>query len=146
MDQQDYVAQKLEASIARKGSDEAYVRAVLNELIMAKVYVLLDRPWEGTAAPNRETRLLHVSDGDNHTQAMLALFTSQQAYNEALQLPGNTFIHPALVDAPWAFLSVAPEVGIYINPNSPAGAFRIGPPVARQLREATEHQITGTFT
>lgn len=146
MDQQDYVARKLEASIARKGSDEAYVRSVLNDLIMSKIYVLLDRPWEGTGAPNHETRLLHVSDGDDRTQTMLALFTSQQAYDKVLRLPGNIFIHPALVDAPWAFLSIAPEAGIYINPNSPTGAFRIGPEVAQKLRAATKHQITGTFT
>src|SRR5580765_1898017 len=54
-------------------------QAVLTAFMQSRVYVLLDRPWDGRSLPNSETRLLFVSDGENKDQAMLAVFTGREA-------------------------------------------------------------------
>ncbi|HEY1990833.1 MAG TPA: hypothetical protein VGH71_00115, partial [Gammaproteobacteria bacterium] len=43
-------------------------KLVLERFIGARVYVLLDRPWDGRSLPNTETKLLYVSDGENKEQ------------------------------------------------------------------------------
>src|ERR1700742_2801297 len=38
---------------------------VLQLLLRSRVFVLLDKPWDGRSLPNSETRLLYVSDGED---------------------------------------------------------------------------------
>lgn len=112
-------------------------QAVLELLLRSRVYVLLDKPWDGRSLPNSETRLLYVSDGEEKQQAMLALFTDRARAEQVAPNMGE-FRHPVEVDAPWAILSLAPDAGIRINPNVEP-AFRILPTLAVEVRKLVQH-------
>ena len=114
-------------------------KRVLEKFIGARVYVLLDRPWDGRSLPNTETKLLYVSDGENQEQAMLAVFTGKTQAEQALPAMGD-FKHPVEVDAQWALLSLLPNAGVRINPNAEP-AFRILPELALEMRKIAEHQL-----
>lgn len=114
-------------------------KLVLEKFISSRVYVLLDRPWDGRSLPNTETKLLYVSDGENKEQAMLAVFTGRAEAEKALPDMGD-FKHPVEVDAPWALLSLLPNAGVRINPNAEP-AFRILPELAVEMRKIAEHQL-----
>ena len=112
-------------------------QAVLQQLLRSRVFVLLDKPWDGRSLPNSETRLLYVSDGDDKQQAMLALFTDRARAEQVMPSMGE-FRYAVEVDAPWALLSVVPNAGVRINPNVEPG-FRILPNLAIELRKMVEH-------
>ncbi|HSN17360.1 MAG TPA: SseB family protein [Gammaproteobacteria bacterium] len=114
-------------------------KLVLEKFIMARVYVLLDRPWDGRSLPNTETKLLYVSDGENKEQAMLAVFTGRAEAETASPDMGE-FKHPVEVDAPWALLSLVPNAGVRINPNAEP-SFRILPELAVEMRKIAEHRL-----
>ncbi|HEY3645584.1 MAG TPA: SseB family protein [Gammaproteobacteria bacterium] len=111
-------------------------QAVLQHLLRSRVFVLLDKPWDGRSLPNTETRLLYVSDGDDKQQAMLALFTDRAKAEQVMPAMGE-FRYAVEVDAPWALLSLAPNTGVRINPNLEP-AFRILPQLALEVRKLVE--------
>jgi hypothetical protein len=112
-------------------------QAVLQQLLRSRVFVLLDKPWDGRSLPNSEMRLLYVSDGEDKQQAMLALFTDRARAEQVVPNMGE-FRYVVEVDAPWALLSVAPNTGVRINPNVDP-SFRILPNLAVELRKMVEH-------
>ncbi|MGE5626397.1 MAG: hypothetical protein ACM3ZT_12715 [Bacillota bacterium] len=114
-------------------------RAVLKEFVAARIYVLLDRPWDGRSLPNMDSRLLFVSDGENMEQAMLAVFTDK-AKAETVKSAMGEFQHAVEVDAKWALLGVPPGMGVRINPNV-GPSFRILPELVTELRKQTQHQL-----
>lgn len=116
-------------------------QAVLQQLLRSRVFVLLDKPWDGRSLPNTEMRLLHVSDGDDKQQAMLALFTDRARAEQVMPAMGE-FRYAVEVDARWALLSVRPDVGVRINPNVEP-AFRILPNLAIELRRIVEQVKKG---
>ena len=112
-------------------------RDVLYALAGARVSVLLETaPETVDTPPETGTPLLFVTDGDDHEQAMLALFTRPDWALAFHATEGGDFSHPAEVPAPWALLQVPPGAGVMINPNR-MPTFRIGPEVAGSLRDET---------
>lgn len=128
-----------EALSSAKENDEQSVRKVLRAFILSRVFVKLDQPWDGKTFPRSDMRLLFVSDGDNKERPMLAVFTTKSS-SEVYGKEAAPFEYVAEVDAAWACLGVPENAGIMINPNS-APFFRIGPEVARILREAAEKDV-----
>lgn len=111
-------------------------KAVLEKFMATRVWVLLDKPWDGRSLPSTDTRLLFVSDGENTDQAMLAVFTDQ-ARAEAVMADMGDFRNPVEVDSQWALLGVVPSAGVRINPNSEP-SFRILPELVVELRKIAE--------
>jgi tetratricopeptide (TPR) repeat protein len=132
---------ELESLIAASDNSTTAIRAILNKLSVSKVFAVLDRPWDGHSIPRMDMRLLMVTDGENHQQPMLALFTSAQ------HAQGNTggdhpFKNVVEVEATWAMLAITDNAGIMINPNaSDAPMFRIGSGVAAELKKYAEHRF-----
>lgn len=114
-------------------------KRVLEKFLGSRVYVLLDRPWDGRSLPNSETKLLYVSDGEDKEQAMLAVFTDRSQAEKAAPDMGE-FNHAVEVDAPWALLSLIPNAGVRINPNAEP-AFRILPELAVEMRKIAERRL-----
>jgi hypothetical protein len=121
------------------GSDESRL-GFLDLFMRSRITVVLDRPWDGRSLPSLEMRLLFVTDGSNHEQPMLALFTNEILANEYIA-GVERFKHPVEVDAAWAMLGVFDGAGAVINPNSSPN-FRISPKAATVLREAVQAQQT----
>lgn len=111
-------------------------KLVLEKFMTARVWVLLDHPWDGRSLPSTEMRLLFVSDGDNQEQAMLAVFTDRPRAEAAAPAMAD-FRHPVEVDSQWALLGVIPGAGVRINPNSEP-SFRILPELVVELRKVAE--------
>jgi hypothetical protein len=124
------------------GSDESRL-AFLDLFMRSRITVVLDRPWDGRSLPSLEMRLLFVTDGSNHEQPMLALFTNETLAN-AVIADVEQFKHPVEVDAAWAMLGVFESAGAVINPNSTPN-FRISPEVATVLREAVQARQSSTW-
>lgn len=116
-------------------------KVVLEKFIAARVYVLLDRPWDGRVLPSTEMRLLYVSDGENQEQAMLAVFTNKANAESVMDKMGE-FQHPVEVDSKWALLGASPGVGVRINPNCEP-AFKILPELTAELRKIAHNHLTG---
>ncbi|HKV97071.1 MAG TPA: SseB family protein [Gammaproteobacteria bacterium] len=114
-------------------------RKILQLLFDARVYVVLDQPWDGRALPSTDMHLLLVSDGKNSQQAMLALFTSREKCT-AVPKGDSLFDYPVEVDAKWALLGVPEGAGILVNPNS-APAFRVTPELAAELRAIAQRHL-----
>lgn len=114
-------------------------RKILQTLMGSRVFVVLDRPWDGRSLPSTEMRMLFVSDGENKEQPMLALFTAKDK-SAAVPTEGSPFQHPVEVDAAWAFLGVPKEAGVLVNPNSMPG-FRILPALAAELRHIAQKYL-----
>ncbi|MBU6470624.1 MAG: SseB family protein [Gammaproteobacteria bacterium] len=114
-------------------------RKILQLLFDARVYVVLDQPWDGRTLPSTDMHLLLVSDGKNSQQAMLALFTSREKC-AAVPKGDSLFDHPVEVDAKWALLGVPEGAGILVNPNS-APAFRVTPELAAELRAIAQRHL-----
>jgi hypothetical protein len=112
---------------------------VLKAFLRSRVWVLLDRAWDGRSLPSTETRMLFVSDGENEQQAMLAVFTGR-AEAETVMASMAEFKHPVEVDAQWALLGVPPNIGVRINPNLDP-AFKILPELTVELRKIAERSI-----
>ena len=111
-------------------------KAVLEKFMAARVWVLLDKPWDGRSLPSTDTRLLFVSDGENKDQAMLAVFTDEARAKAVIPEMGD-FRNPVAVDSQWALLGVIPGAGVRINPNSEP-SFRILPELVVELRKVAE--------
>lgn len=114
-------------------------RKILQLLFDARVYVVLDQPWDGRSLPSTEMHLLLVSDGKNSQQPMLALFTSREKC-EAVPKGDSLFEHPVEVDGKWALLGVPENAGILVNPNS-APAFRVTPQLAAELKAIAQRHL-----
>lgn len=136
---------KLEEALSTaKENDELSVRKVLRAFILSRVFVKLDQPWDGVTFPRSDMRLLFVSDGDNKTQTMLAVF-STETHSRKYGEEAAPFNYVAEVDSAWACLGVPENAGIMINPNSVPN-FRIGPEVARVLRETAEKDMAARIS
>ncbi|HEX2668267.1 MAG TPA: SseB family protein [Gammaproteobacteria bacterium] len=126
----------LEKSLASFEDTVEGRKAVLQAFLGARVFVLLDRPWDGRSLPSTEIRMLFVSDGENQEQAMLAVFTDRGRAETVMAGMGE-FNQPVEVDAQWALLGVPPSVGVRINPNVEP-SFRILPELTIELRKIAE--------
>lgn len=109
------------------------------ELVQSPIYILFDREWDGQSEPPADGRSLYVSDGNNRSLAMLALFTRRE-FTRAYTLTDDEFSHP--VEAPAAFVlqGISSGCGAYINPNNPY-SFRIDPQMVDALRDVIQKQI-----
>jgi hypothetical protein len=114
-------------------------QAVLKAFIHARIYVVLDQPWDGRSLPSTETRMLFVSDGENQAQAMLAAFTDR-AKAETVMVGMGEFQYPVEVDSMWALLGVPPDAGVRINPNAEP-SFRILPALTVELRKIAQQHL-----
>lgn len=139
MTAQPATASALIDALAHFEDDRESRERVLKALLHSRVFVLLDRPWDGKSLPTTETRLLFVSDGDNKEQAMLAVFTDRKQAEGALAAM-DEFKFPVEVDAQWALLSVPAQTGVRINPNG-TPAFRILPELTLELRKIVEQNL-----
>ena len=132
---------ELESLITGSDNSPASIRAILNKFASSKIFAVTDRPWDGRSVPRPDMRLLMVTDGANHQQPMLALFSAGQ-YAHGVIAGDHPFKHVVEVDAAWALLGVAENVGILINPNTTdAPAFRIGSGVAAELKKYAEDRL-----
>lgn len=120
-------------------NDEQSIRKLLRAFVLSRVFVRLDLPWDAKSLPRSDMRLLFVSDGANTQQPMLAVF-STEAHSRVYGDEVAPFNFVAEVDSAWACLGVPENAGIMINPNSVPN-FRIGPEVARVLRETAEKDV-----
>lgn len=114
-------------------------RKILQLLFDARVFVVLDQPWDGRALPSTDMHLLLVSDGKNNQQAMLALFTNREKC-AAVPKGDSPFDYPVEVDGKWALLGVPEGAGILVNPNS-APAFRVTPQLAAELKAIAQRHL-----
>jgi tetratricopeptide (TPR) repeat protein len=132
---------ELESLIAGSDNSPASIRAILNKFAGSKIFAVTDKPWDGRSIPGPDMHLLLVSDGTNHQQPMLALFSAGQ-HAHGITTGDHPFKHVVEVDAAWALLGVADNVGIIINPNTTdAPPFRIGPGVAAELKKYAEDRL-----
>lgn len=131
--------QELEAALFAAVNTPESHQKILEMLFNARVYVVLDTPWDGRSLPSTETRILLVSDGEHREQPMLAMFTSRDK-TEAIPRGDTLFQYPVEVDARWALLGVSKQTGILINPSSVPG-FRILPDLAGKLRELAQQHL-----
>ena len=116
--------------------------SVLVALATSTVMVILDKPWDGHSLPDMDTEFLLVSDGDNKSQPMLAIFSDRiaaQRFRDESNL-GHEFEHTVEVSGSWSLLGVHEGMGVMINPNQPSG-FRIGPELAAHLRRDVEEAM-----
>ena len=122
-----------------KGNDEQTIRAVLRAFVQSRVFVKLDQKWDGKTFPRSDMRFMLVSDGDNTTRPMVAVFTSPE-FSEVYGKDAAPFIYTVEVDSAWICLGVPQDGGIMINPNSTPN-FRIGPEVASILRDTAAKDV-----
>jgi SseB protein N-terminal domain len=128
-----------EAMKSAAGNDEQSIRRILQAFVQSRVFVKLDRKWDGKSFPRSDMRFLLVSDGDNAERPMVAVFTSLE-YSNVYGSEAAPFVHVVEVDSAWICLGIPENGGIMINPNS-APNFRIGPEVAAKLREAASKDV-----
>lgn len=129
----------LEQMIADSGEDRELKGKTLDGLVNSRIYVILDKEWDGRGQPPADTRLMFVTDGPDTERAMLAMFTSSQRA-EAFEPRGDGFDYQAEVDAAWAFLGVPENCGAYVNPNSIVN-FRIGPEPADFIKDVVKKEL-----
>ena len=132
---------ELESLIAASDNSPAAIRAILSKLSVSRVFAVTDKPWDGRSIPRSDMRLLMVTDGENHQQPMLALFSAAQ-HAQINTAGDHPFKNVVEVDAAWALLGVSDNAGILINPNATdVSMFRIGPAVAAELKKYAEHRM-----
>ena len=105
-----------------------FVKALVDD----HVYLVLNKAWDGRSVPEQNTSMLLVSDGPNHSQAMLAVFSDEQKAREFCE-HAEGFSHVVKVPGPVAFLGVAPDQGMIVNPNF-RNTFRITIAAAAEVR------------
>src|SRR5579859_3560191 len=135
----------LNAALDAAGGGPEQVIKFLQTLVQSSVYVITDKTWDGRTVPDAGMRLVLVSDGDNHEQIMLAIFTDAAYISKYLRGLGDSehpFKNTARVDMAWALLGIPANAGIMINPNS-RRAFRIAPEIAARLRRSA--QLSASF-
>jgi tetratricopeptide (TPR) repeat protein len=132
---------ELESLIAGSDNSPAAIRAILSKLAASRIYAVVDKPWDGRSAPQAGMRLLLVTDGADHGQPMLALFSAAQHAQSSIG-GEHAFKNVVEVDAGWALLGVEDNTGILINPNATdVPTFRIGPAVAAELKKYAEDRL-----
>jgi len=129
----------LEQALAAFEDSAENRRTTLALLLKSRVYIAVDQPWDGRSRPRPDMRVLLVSDGADHAQPMLAVFTDQ-ARSELFRGADNPFKFTVEVEASWAMLGAPAGAGIMINPNSSPG-FRITPDLASELRRIAEEDV-----
>jgi hypothetical protein len=115
----------LERIIMQSADDQQVKTETLDALVNARVFVLLNKEWDGRGDLPEGAEMMFVTDGPDTERPMLALFTSRPRL-EAFGPRGEGFSYGVQVDAAWAFLGVPEDCGAYANPNSIAN-FRVGP-------------------
>lgn len=130
---------RLEQLIADSGEDREIKGKTLDALVNSRVYVILNKPWDGTGQPPANTSLMFVTDGSDTERAMLAIFTSKERV-AAFEPRGEGYDYEAEVDAAWAFLGVPENCGAYVNPNSVVN-FRVGPEPAAFIRDVVQKEV-----
>lgn len=135
----------LNAALDAAGGGPEHVINFIQTLVRSSIFVVTDKTWDSRAVPDAGMRLMLVSDGDNHEQIMLAIFTDTAYAANYLQSLGDSehpFKNTARVDMAWALLGVPANAGIMVNPNS-GRAFRIAPEIAARLRRTA--QLSASF-
>jgi len=112
-----------------------FVKALVND----QVYLLLNKPWDGRSVPQENTSMLLVSDGPNRNQAMLAVF-SDEPKAKAFCDHAEGFGHVVKVPGPVAFLGVAADQGMIVNPNF-KNTFRITIAAAAEVRGTMQQRL-----
>ncbi len=112
-----------------------FIKAMVDE----QVYLLLNKAWDGRSVPEQNTSMLLVSDGANRAQAMLAVFSDEQ---KALAFRDHAegFSHVVKVPGPVAFLGVAADQGMIVNPNF-SNTFRITIEAAAEVRGSMQERL-----
>jgi tetratricopeptide (TPR) repeat protein len=135
---------ELESLISSSDNSPTAIRAVLSKFASSRIYAVVDQPWDGRSAPHPGMRLLLVTDGADHQQSMLALFSAAR-HAEGSIGGEHPFKNVVEVDAAWALLGISDNAGILINPNTTdTPAFRIGPAVAVELKKYAEDRLRAT--
>ncbi len=111
----------------------------LKALIDDRVYLLLNKPWDGRSVPEENTSMLLVSDGPNRSQAMLAVFSDEQKARAFCE-HADGFSHVVKVPGPVAFLGVAADQGMIVNPNF-KNTFRITIAAAAEVRGTMQQRL-----
>ncbi|HET7673935.1 MAG TPA: SseB family protein [Gammaproteobacteria bacterium] len=130
---------ELERMIAESGDDRERKSKALETLVNSKVYVILNKQWDGQGQPPSGTSMMFVTDGSDTERAMLAIFTSRERA-EAFEPRGDGYDFQTEVDAAWAFLGVPVDCGAYVNPNSIVN-FRIGPEMATFIKDVVNREV-----
>lgn len=107
----------------------------IEKLVVSSVAVILNKPIPTSKNPvlDQGTQFLMVSDGENHNQPMLAMFTDVLRAKEFRQ-NHPSFPHVVKVHALWPIAALPNNCGIRINPNFNIG-FRIDPEQATFLKQ-----------
>lgn len=111
----------------------------LKSLVDAEVYLLLNKPWDGRSVPEEGSSMLLVTDWGDRSKAMLAVFTDAAKAQDFTTL-AEGFSHVVRVPGPVAFLGVAPDQGIIVNPND-RNTFRVTVEAAAQVRGAIQERL-----
>ena len=111
----------------------------LKALVDDQVYLLLNKPWDGRSVPEENTSMLLVSDGPTRSQAMLAVFSDDQKAR-AFCAHAEGFSHVVKVPGPVAFLGVAADQGMIVNPNF-KNTFRITIAAAAEVRGTMQQRL-----
>lgn len=130
----------LDAALDATGGGPEHILNFIRILARSRVVVVTDKVWNGRSVPETSMRLMQVSDGDNTSQVMLAVFTDENHAGIFLQgLAGTSqpFNNKVTVDMAWALLGLPDKAGIMVNANSARG-FRVSPEAAAQLKKAVE--------
>lgn len=128
----------LEESLFAIGNDDQRKLQFFTDLMDARVTVLANQPWNPELAPPEDMELLFVSDGENHEQPMLAMFTHPARTARYKGVGG--FEHTVELDARQAFLGVDDGCGAFINPNWRHN-MRVDPVVAQELKRTVQDWI-----
>lgn len=117
----------------RDNVDPEVPRDVLKILATSRIFVILDTAPPADPEEEFDAMPLHVSDGPDMNQPMLALF-SQRSHAEYFlgQHEPDNWKYIYEVFAPQALLNAAQGAGIIVNPNHELG-FRVGPDLTAAL-------------
>ena len=113
---------------------------IISTLVNSRVLIIVDKPWDGRSAPDRNMQLAVVSDGSNRQQAMVAVFSLREHAEKYLRSLGqvhHAFQNIIQVQMSWVLLGVPPGAGIMLNPNTERG-FRIPPDIAAELHRRAQ--------
>ena len=135
----------LNAALDAVSGGPEHILKFIHTLTRSSVFIVTDKPWTGRSIPASDMRLMLVSDGENKSQVMLAVFTDANYASKYLTSLGDVqhpFKNCVQVDMGFALLGIPANAGIMVNPNSER-AFRISPDICTQLR--TTAQLSHSF-
>lgn len=127
---------KLEQILEELQPDPEHYSAFFAAFATEPLTVAVAPPWEDLSQPPPVgSRMLFVSDGDNHEQGMLAVFTRPgRAEAFCREYPTDEEFRPYETGSAWIFLQVPDNCGIMLNPNEPHN-FRISPELTADLKQ-----------